>query len=209
MGTSVCVVCFNLGGLNDVMLLLGWSIACSTLLQGKASGDRGILWVRGRIQQQLRSLGRFLDTHAGKFLFVSVLAIATFGVGLKSATFHSNIEQLWAEPSATEEGPSAEILSTHQMVVQTATDPDANILHPHGLLEHLALIRQASQVTVTMFDVSWRLKDLCQSPSIPNFEQHYIEQIFENIIPCTIVTPLDCFWEGSKLLGPDFTVRIP
>jgi len=34
-------------------------------------------------------------------------------------------------------------------------------------------------------------------------------QIFENIIPCAIITPLDCFWEGSKLLGPDYPVNIP
>ena len=34
-------------------------------------------------------------------------------------------------------------------------------------------------------------------------------QIFENIFPCAIITPLDCFWEGSKLLGPDLPVTIP
>lgn len=160
------------------------------------------------MQKQLRSLGRFLDTHAGKFLFVSLLAIATFSVGLKSATFHSDIEQLWAEPQI-EDGPPSEILSTHQMVVQTSVETDANILHQHGLLEHLELIKKATQVTVQVFDVSWRLKDVCQSPSTPNFDIQYIEEIFENMMPCTIVTPLDCFWEGSKLLGPDYPARIP
>lgn len=180
-----------------------------SLLQGKASGDRGVLWIRGRLQRQLRSLGRFLDTHAGKFLFVSLLTVATFAVGLKSATFQTDIEQLWAESAATEETSPAEVLSTHQMVIQTAVEPDANVLHKHGLLEHLALIKQATQVTVTMFDVTWRLKDLCQSPSIPSFDAHYIEQIFENMVPCSIATPLDCFWEGSKLLGPDYPVAIP
>lgn len=34
-------------------------------------------------------------------------------------------------------------------------------------------------------------------------------QIFRDIIPCSIITPLDCFWEGSKLLGPDSPVSIP
>lgn len=34
-------------------------------------------------------------------------------------------------------------------------------------------------------------------------------QIFRDIIPCSIITPLDCFWEGSKLLGPDSGVSIP
>lgn len=31
----------------------------------------------------------------------------------------------------------------------------------------------------------------------------------DNIFPCSIITPLDCFWEGSKLLGPEVPVKIP
>lgn len=50
---------------------------------------------------------------------------------------------------------------------------------------------------------------MCYAPSVPKFEEHYIDQIFDNIIPCAIITPLDCFWEGSKLLGPDYPVNIP
>lgn len=168
-----------------------------------------MLWLPGRLQQQLRDLGFFLDAHAGKFLFVSLLIIGTFCVGLKSATFHSDIDLLWAEPPSNDDVNPAEILSTHQMVVQTATDPEAGVLHTHGLLEHLALITKAMQVTVHMFDINWRLKDICQSISAPNVDGHYIEQVYENMMPCSIATPLDCFWEGSKLLGPEFPVNIP
>lgn len=178
-------------------------------MQGKANGDRGVLWVRGQIQRQLRSLGRFLDVHAGKALFVSLLVIATFCVGLKSASFHTKIEQLWADTPTIEEIHLPEVLSTHQMLIQTAVDPDAGLLHSHGLLEHLRLVQQATQVTITMYDITWRLKDICQSPTVPNFDVHFIEQMFENMMPCSIVTPLDCFWEGSKLLGPDYPVHIP
>ncbi|CAH1965017.1 unnamed protein product [Acanthoscelides obtectus] len=144
-----------------------------------------------------------------------MLAIATFSVGLKSMTFHSDLEYLWTEPSENssfagmQDTTPSEILSTHQMIVQTGVDPEVDLLHPHGLLEHLVLVQKASQVTVTMFDITWRLKDFCLSPTIPNFDAHYIEQIFENMMPCSIVTPLDCFWEGSKLLGPDYPVPIP
>jgi len=56
---------------------------------------------------------------------------------------------------------------------------------------------------------TWRLKDMCYVPSVPKFEEDFVDQIFENIIPCAIITPLDCFWEGSKLLGPDHHVKIP
>lgn len=182
-----------------------------TMLQGKATGDRSVLWVRDRLHLHLRSLGSFLDTHAGKVLFVSILAIATFSVGLKSATFHSDVELLWSEAGSTEEPLPAntEISSTHQMVIQTSTDPQIGLLHTHGLLEHLSLIQQAIQVTVTMFDITWRLKDICQSPSVPDVDVHYIEQIYEKMMPCSIVTPLDCFWEGSKLLGPEYPPHTP
>ncbi|XP_072401810.1 protein patched [Diabrotica undecimpunctata] len=197
---------------SDIYTRTGWvdaDIALGQLDQGKAQGDRGILWVRGRIQQQLHVLGKILDTHAGKVLFVSILAISTFLVGLKSMTFHSDIELLWSEPSTTPDTLPPEMLSTHQMVLQTGLDPDVDLLNPHGLLEHLALVQKATQVTVTMYDITWRLKDFCQSPSIPNFDLQYVEQIFENMMPCSIVTPLDCFWEGSKLLGPEYPVHIP
>lgn len=133
------------------------------LFQGKAKGDRGTLWIRSRLQQHLHALGTFLDAHAGKVLFVSLLAIATFCVGLKSATFHSSIDQLWvtdagnggvqheAHPPQTQ--PISDLLATHQMIVQTPADPESSLLHPKGLLEHLKLVQQAAQVTVTMFDM--------------------------------------------------------
>lgn len=178
-------------------------------MQGKATGDQGVLWLRSRLQHQLKALGSFVDVHAGKVLFVSLLIIATFSVGLKSATFHTDIEALWSEPPSPEEVQPQEILSTHQMLIQTAQDPDANLLHAHGLLEHLRLLARATQVTVNMFEITWKLKDICQFADAPNAQVYYVEQLFENILPCSIVTPLDCFWEGSKLLGPDFPVSIP
>lgn len=99
--------------------------------------------------------------------------------------------------------------STHQLLIQTPKDPDASVLHTAALLTHLEVVRQAKEVTVHMFDITWSLKDMCYSPNIPSFDAHYIEQIFESIIPCAIITPLDCFWEGSKLLGPEYPVHIP
>ncbi|XP_045482459.1 protein patched [Harmonia axyridis] len=192
---------------SDLYIRPGWvdaNVALHQLDQGRARGDRGVLWLRGRTQRQLHSLGTILDNHAGKFLFVSLLAIATFSVGLKSMMFHTDIELLWAEPYTTQE-----MLSSHQMIIQTSDDPDVNLLQEHSLLEHLDLVQKATQVTVTMYEITWRLKDFCQSPSIPNMDAQYIEQIFENMMPCSIITPLDCFWEGSKLLGPDYPVTIP
>lgn len=47
------------------------------------------------------------------------------------------------------------------------------------------------------------------SPSVPLFEESYIDKILEDLFPCTIITPLDCFWEGSKILGPDYPITVP
>lgn len=99
--------------------------------------------------------------------------------------------------------------STHQLVIQIPKDPNASVLHPQALLTHLEVLKQATAVTVHMFDTTWSLKDMCYSINVPEFDAHFIDQIFENIMPCAIITPLDCFWEGSKLLGPEYPVRIP
>ncbi|KPJ16429.1 Protein patched [Papilio machaon] len=99
--------------------------------------------------------------------------------------------------------------STHQLIIQTAKDPDVSLLHVGALLAHLKVVQAATRVTIHMYDIEWRLKDLCYSPSIPDFEAYHIEKIFDNIVPCAIITPLDCFWEGSKLLGPEYPIVVP
>lgn len=69
----------------------------AVLLQGKATGERAALWLRARLQSHLFQLGCFLHRHAGKVLFVGVLVLATFCVGLKSAKVHTRVDQLWVE----------------------------------------------------------------------------------------------------------------
>nr|CAD7195035.1 unnamed protein product [Timema douglasi] len=67
------------------------------VLQGKASGERAALWLRARLQAYLFQLGCFLHSHAGKVLFVAILVLATFCVGLKSAQVHTRVDQLWVQ----------------------------------------------------------------------------------------------------------------
>lgn len=50
---------------------------------------------------------------------------------------------------------------------------------------------------------------MCLTPSIPSFEEAHIEKIFDHLFPCAIMSPLDCFWEGSKILGPEYPVTVP
>lgn len=69
--------------------------------QGRATGSRAALWVRTKLQVQLLQLGLFSHKHAGKVLFVALLVLSTFCVGLKSATLLTDVEKLWVEGKMT------------------------------------------------------------------------------------------------------------
>nr|XP_029724560.1 protein patched-like [Aedes albopictus] len=205
---------------SDLYIRTSWfdaSIALDQIEKGKARGRRSAVYMRSLFQSHLYNLGCSIQKHAGKVLFVAILVLSTFCVGLKSATVHSKVHQLWIQEGGTLEHELAYTQkslgemdsSTHQLLIQTPKDMEASILHANALLTHLEVVKQAISVRVHMYDIEWSLKDMCYSPNIPNFDTHFIEQIFENIIPCAIITPLDCFWEGSKLLGPEYPVVIP
>jgi hypothetical protein len=70
---------------------------CLLAFQGKATGNKAALWLRSKLQTELFKLGRFLEVHAGKVLFVGVLILATLSIGLKNATIESRVEKLWVE----------------------------------------------------------------------------------------------------------------
>ena len=56
---------------------------------------------------------------------------------------------------------------------------------------------------------TWKLSDLCYKTTMPETEIQFVETIMDRLFPCAIITPLDCFWEGAEILGPDFPVHIP
>jgi hypothetical protein len=98
----------------------------------------------------------------------------------------------------------------NQQQQQPQAQPQANndILSVESLMIHLETLAIATHVTIDLFDVSWSLKDLCFSPTLPDYEGMLVNQILDHLMPCAIKTPLDCFWEGSKLLGPEQEVRL-
>ncbi|XP_055690624.1 protein patched [Lutzomyia longipalpis] len=205
---------------SDLYVRTSWVDAATAFQQiesGKARGRRLAVYIRSVLQVHLYSLGSYLQKHAGKVIFVAILVLSSFCVGLKSATIHSKVQQLWIQDGGRLEEELKYTLkslgetgsATHQLMIQVSKEPNASILHTHALMIHLEVLRRATAVTVHMFDTTWGLKDMCYSMNAPNFDVHLIEQIFDNIIPCAIITPLDCFWEGSKLLGPEFPVHIP
>ncbi|KAL9914893.1 protein patched [Glossina fuscipes fuscipes] len=205
----------------DLYIRTTWvdaQVALNQIEKGKARGNRTSIYLRSVFQSHLESLGNSVQKHAGKVLFVAILVLSTFCVGLKSAQIHSKVHQLWiqeggrleAELAYTQRTIGEAESSTHQLLIQTAHDPNASILHPQALLTHLEVLKKATAVKIHMFDADWSLRDMCNSPTTPSFEgPYFIEQIFKHLIPCSIITPLDCFWEGGQLLGPEFPVKIP
>ncbi|XP_077500202.1 protein patched isoform X2 [Amblyomma americanum] len=207
---------------HDLGLLTrtSWTDARTALRQiekGRASGGRWSLLVRGQLQGQLVQLGQFIDRNAGKVLFVGLLVLATFCVGLKSAHVETDVHNLWVQRGGRLEREQAYVRAnlgegvgtSSQLVIQTAPAGRDLLRRPEALLSHLDALSRATQVTVDMFELTWRLKDLCYAPNFPTFDENYVDAMLEKLVPCVIVTPLDCFWEGSKLLGPEFPVRIP
>ncbi|XP_058979496.1 protein patched-like isoform X1 [Musca domestica] len=206
---------------SDLYIRTTWvdaQIALDQIDKGKARGNRTSIYLRSVFQSHFESLGSSVQKHAGKVLFVAILVLSTFCVGLKSVQIHSKVHQLWiqeggrleTELAYTQKTIGESESSTHQLLIQTGHDPNASVLHPQALLTHLEVLKKATAVKIHMFDTDWSLRDMCNSPTTPSFEgPYYIEQILKHLIPCSIITPLDCFWEGSQLLGPDFPVQIP
>ncbi|KAF0297659.1 Protein patched [Amphibalanus amphitrite] len=205
---------------DEFLLRPSWTDARLALRQvnkGHAEGNRAALWVRAHTQSYLFHTGRLVQSHAGKILFVGVLLLATLCIGLKNIPLQTDVEDLWVEEGGRLQRELEYVRSSlgagsgslHQIVVQTPRDAPGSVLRPDALLAHLEVIQAASQVTVDMYDITWKLKDLCFAPSFPSYEEHLVDKVMEKLIPCSFVTPLDCFWEGSKLLGPDFPVSLP
>lgn len=65
--------------------------------QGKAHGRRSAIYMRSLFQSHLQTLGLYIQKNAGKILFVAIIVLSAFCVGLKSATIHSKVQQLWIQ----------------------------------------------------------------------------------------------------------------
>ena len=66
-------------------------------VQGKATGSRRALWICWHLQWRLFLLSCFVQSHAGKVLFLGVLLLSLCAVGLKTATLETSVKRLWVE----------------------------------------------------------------------------------------------------------------
>lgn len=189
-----------------------------TMHKGKApiANQRASLWGRNLLQEHFVRVGYTIHKHSGKILFVGLLAVALLCLAFKSAQYEYNLEKLWLSSNPiwknwTEtEGNFEENLKhsqariglysagNEQLVIQTERS-GANILNEEALLVHYKLLRRALEVEVELFDQQWSLRDICLTLSVSNLGRHELNQKVMEVMPCLIVTPLTCFWEGSTL----------
>ncbi|XP_010082176.1 PREDICTED: protein patched homolog 2-like, partial [Pterocles gutturalis] len=101
----------------------------------------------------------------------------------------------------TKEKLGEESVYTSQMLIQTPKRDGENILTQEALQLHLEAALAASKVQVSLYGKSWDLNKICYKSGVPIIENGMIERMIEKLFPCVILTPLDCFWEGSKLQG--------
>ncbi|XP_071952262.1 protein patched homolog 1-like [Antedon mediterranea] len=204
---------------EDLLTKTSWcnaEYAYREIERGRADGNKLALWWRAKIQSILFCIGCYIHLHRSKVIFVGALFLAVCGFGMKLAKLETNVEKLWVEEGGRLErelqytfdtlGKGAR--SASQLIIQSPKHSEMNILTQEHIQLHLNVSLLATQVSVDMFDVTWKFKDICFVENFPSFET-YADYIFENLMPCTIITPLDCFWEGSKLLGPENPIYIP
>uniref|UniRef100_A0A8C1YV90 Patched 2 n=1 Tax=Cyprinus carpio TaxID=7962 RepID=A0A8C1YV90_CYPCA len=196
--------------LHESTFLIKMLIKRSSLVsQGKAVGQKAPLWIRATFQAFLFSLGCHIQRHCGKVLFIGLLVFGALSVGLRVAAIETDIEKLWVEGGSrvskelryTKEKQGEESVFTSQMLIQTPKQEGNNILTQEALLLHLEAALSASKVQVSLYGKSWDLNKICFKSGVPIIENVMIERMIDKLFPCMIVTPLDCFWEGSKLQG--------
>ncbi|XP_026769362.3 protein patched homolog 1 [Pangasianodon hypophthalmus] len=183
------------------------AFALEQISEGKATGRKAPLWLRAKFQKLLFRLGCYIQKNCGKFLVVGLLIFGAFAVGLRAANLETNVENLWVEVGGrvnqelkyTRQKIGEEAMFNPQLMIQTPRQHGANILTVEALKQHLDSAIKASRVHVYMYNRKWTLEHLCYKSGEVVTENNLVYQIIENLHPCLIITPLDCFWEGAKL----------
>ncbi|XP_052102126.1 protein patched homolog 1-like [Mytilus californianus] len=188
-------------------------IAYKQVKKGKADGNKCALWVRWHLQDYMFSIGCFIQLHCGKVLFMGLLLLSLCCIGFKLVKFETDVEALWVEAGGRLEEELAYTKATvgvgsgttSELVIQTPKE-GSNILTQKSLLLHLETLLRVTEIEVDLFETTWKFNDICYLAEFPIFDDTFIDGIIQKITPCVIITPLDCFWDGAKVLGPHNSV---
>uniref|UniRef100_A0A0K0FYB0 Protein patched homolog 1 (inferred by orthology to a human protein) n=1 Tax=Strongyloides venezuelensis TaxID=75913 RepID=A0A0K0FYB0_STRVS len=180
------------------------------------------LWVSqgGRLDEELNFLSR-VQHEASKVVVRSGRAADQLNEALKNGNLSNVLSSLSLKNNsikpiigkkkdnvaAAPEIPKGNGLGGgFQVVIQTPDNKGENALTKEGLLKHVELMKEIAQYKVKMYGETWTLADICFKTPAPTFPpgplSGAISTLLEKIIPCIWITPIDCFWDGSKPLGP-------
>uniref|UniRef100_A0A0R3RKT7 SSD domain-containing protein n=1 Tax=Elaeophora elaphi TaxID=1147741 RepID=A0A0R3RKT7_9BILA len=197
-------------------------MALQQIKRGKARGNRAALYSRSLIQKALFNLGTFVHHHACLVMFTVVMFFSFCCYGLQYVRIETDIVKLWVarggrleeelnflsridKLSSNEAHGETGLGGAYQVVIQTPVVEGDNILTQEGLLEHVTILEQIAKYKVNVAGENWTLSDLCFKPPSPKISSSFAAQflpLIDKIIPCIWITPIDCFWEGSKAIGP-------
>ncbi|KAI6242942.1 Protein patched-like protein 1 [Aphelenchoides fujianensis] len=187
-----------------VIGLLGFAVCCIGLQYVIIETDIVKLWVSqgGRLDEELNYLGRIRSEYHHVHKRAAEMAEP------KKKPKPINGTKTQKQPAqAAPEIPSGNGLGGgFQVIIQTPEKKGSNILNKEGLLRHVQMMEEISQYKVDMYGENWTLADICFKPPAPVLPpgslNGAVETLLERIVPCIWITPIDCFWEGSKPLGP-------
>uniref|UniRef100_A0A0N5AWE3 SSD domain-containing protein n=1 Tax=Syphacia muris TaxID=451379 RepID=A0A0N5AWE3_9BILA len=210
-----------------------WCDADMTLQQikrGKAVGNRPSLYSRSFIQKVLYMLGSSVQRRALIVVFTVVLLFAVCCYGLQFVRIETDIVKLWVAKGGRldeelnflskvegnntfndDSGRESGLDGRFQVVIQVPEEDGQNVLNQHNLLEHVRVMEEIASFQVAVSGVNWTLSDICFKPPTPDIDPLSIANnyasIISHIIPCIWITPIDCFWEGAKAIGPHPPVK--
>ncbi|XP_028400006.1 protein patched homolog 1-like isoform X2 [Dendronephthya gigantea] len=180
---------------------------------GRAKGNRRSLWLRARMQTFLFKLGNCAQNHSVQVVMIGLVVLVLCTLGLYKARLETNVENLWMEVGGrlekelTYSKTYGDDYTSYDIIIQTPKTEGQSILTAKALLKHVEVVKKAMEVKVEVFDQTWSVRDLCSKPAMPEFS-NVIDKMLEKIIPCTVITPLDCFWDGSKIYSQNITTVI-
>ncbi|CAJ0585861.1 unnamed protein product, partial [Mesorhabditis spiculigera] len=198
--------------------------------RGKADGNVGALITRSFIQKGLNALGNFVQANPFSIIMAVMLLFSFCCYGLQFVRIETDIVKLWVDKGGRLDGElnflsevqSGTLFNSsddgvemvrenglgggYQVVIQTPNYEGQNALTNEQMMKHVRIMREIANYTATVDGVQWSLSDICFKPAAPSLPKDSIANnlldLLDRIIPCIWITPIDCFWEGSKALGP-------
>ncbi|KAI6171989.1 Protein patched-like protein 1 [Aphelenchoides besseyi] len=185
--------------------LLAFLLCCVGLQYVIIETDIVKLWVSqgGRLDEELNYLGKIRsEYHQVHKRSTEMVEPKHKPKPVNATKGHTSAAQ------AAPEIPSGNGLGGgFQVIIQTPEVKGKNLLNKEGLLRHVHMMEEIAQYKVEMYGENWTLSDICFKPPAPALPpgslNGAVETLLERIVPCIWITPIDCFWEGSKPLGPN------